>query len=146
MLYWIANHFLEKKISRLRPVVRKLLKKDKEERGETLQRIKNRIDKVVQAIYSSDTKDVEKSIDTINARQQIEKLYILLNDHLRNDQKRRYILNVNYCGYLEALKYLYSTSSIAVSAGVFMAPPEIYLTLNKVQKTFTDLADEYHLV
>ncbi len=87
--------------------------------------------------YLSD--DLEKSDnETIAERIKVFRNYTLLHKHFETDQKRLYMINRNYLNFLKAILFLYRTSQTSVSAGVLVAPPEIYHTINAAQESFEE--------
>lgn len=141
MFYKILNYFLETKISKLRPIIKKMLNLDLHEEEKLLEREKDKTDVV--AIDLVDVDDVNKRIALTRKRLQIDDKYIILIEHFKNESKRKYMMNQNYYKYLEALKYLYTTSDVMVKAGVLTAPAEIYFTINEVEKSIDDLMAHY---
>lgn len=110
MLYKILNKITESKIEKLRPIAIKFLSNDIEGPG------------------------AEASAD----RLEVDKKYILLINHFGSDNKRKYMINRNYLNFLKAIIYLYKTSSDSIRIGVFMAPAEVYSTINFVKKSFDE--------
>ena len=41
--------------------------------------------------------------------------------------------------YLNAVDYLYKTSSISVNAGIYTAPDNVYRIINEVEASFVEL-------
>lgn len=143
MIYQIFNFFLEKKISKKRSVVRRFLENDGNKWRKALAEIHDGKNNAIKTVYGTDIVGVEKTIETIQQRQEVDKEYIFLIDHLKQDSKRRFMMNSNFYKYLKAMEYLYLTSNASVSGRVSMAPPEIYNTIKKVQESFKTMMYAY---
>jgi hypothetical protein len=143
LLYKVLNFFLEKKISKLRPIIKKMLTYDLQKEEGLIKRTENKTDVVAMDFINAD--DMNKRIELIKKRLQIDNKYVILSDYVRTDSKRQYMINQNYYKYLEAIKYLYTTADIMAKAGVLTAPSEIYFAINAVEKSIDELIEHYGL-
>ena len=137
-MYKILNYFLEKRISDKRVNVRKLLANDLREQEDLAQKQKSG-DKTTNLVYGSESETIEENIQMIKERISVDDSYAKLINYFQNDAKRKYMINQNYLKFLDALTYLYKTSSIAVSAGIYSAPEKIYRILKDVKVSFQEL-------
>ena len=142
MIYKILNKRLEKKIDTLLPKVGNVLHKDIDEQNILLDRLK-RGEKI--ASMFADKERIKEAKQTINQRLDVFSDYKILHTHLKNDQKRRYMINSNFYKFLKALEYLYKTSNLSVQTGQLTAPNEVYFAVNAVMKSFFELIEEYKL-
>lgn len=144
MFYKIANYFLEKKITKLRLTIKKLLVNDLKEQKKLILKIKAK-DEATCLVYGDRTEGIEKNIQTILNRLEIEDQYVLLFGYLKDDTKRKYIINNNFYKFLEAIKFLYSTSSISTNSGYLTAPGRVYYAISAVEDCFNELMSIYKL-
>jgi len=100
-------------------------------------RISDKISKLhpIAVKYLSD--DIERNNDEVVAeRLKVVRHHALLHKHFEADYKRLYMINRNYLNFLKAIVFLYRTSNASVSAGVIIAPTEVYHTITSVQDSF----------
>lgn len=139
MFYKIFNLFLERKINKIRPIIRRYLERDLNNWQNTLSKIHTGQDDVVKDIYNGNSEEIEKNIENIREEQIVEKEYVFLIDYWKGDSKRRYMINSNFYKYLKATLYLKETSILNIQAGIFTAPAEIYYARDMVKKSFKEL-------
>jgi len=128
-----------KKVDKIRPIGVRFLGNALNQQEDLLVKIKGGKEIAVNTTYGSDTTPIEKNIEVIRSRINVDKQYAALLVYFNSDQKRSYMVNRNYLNYLRAIIFLYQTSKLSVSAGVYTAPAEIYQTITLVQESFKEM-------
>jgi hypothetical protein len=78
-------------------------------------------------------------MEMIKSRISVDDSYTKITNYFQRDEKRRYMINQNFMRYLNAVDYLYKTSSISVNAGIYTAPDNVYRIINEVEASFVEL-------
>src|SRR6185503_13656539 len=106
MIHAIQNYFIKKKITKLRPIVKRLLENDLGQQ-EKIKRELELGDVATKIVYGGDSaEEVDKRIDEAKKRLVVESQYILLVDHLKDDPKKINELHQDFLKYLVAINYL----------------------------------------
>lgn len=140
MFYNLLNYYIEKKIFNKRLLVRKRLVNDLHEQEDLIK--KHQIDDKATSIFdNTDIERIHSQISVIKERIAVDDSYSKVVNYFQHDEKRRYVVNQNFMKYIDAINYLYKTSAISVSVGIYTAPDHVYIIINEVKNFFNELEE-----